>query len=333
MKAPFPARSVISIDDLSDSDLQSLFLRAEEFAKMNAEGNKKQPRLTGRTLFNLYFENSTRTRSSFEIAGKRLGMDVVNVTARTSSVSKGETLIDTVASLYSMNGDVIVMRHPRSGAAALINDHVKPIVLNAGDGSHQHPSQALLDAFTILQHKGDINGLKIVICGDILHSRVARSNVQLLTRLGAHVTLVAPPPLMPRQFQHMQNVTLMYDIRQAIVDADVVMMLRIQRERAAGSAIASVRDYSLRYGLNHKKLETAKPDVLVMHPGPINRGVELETPLADDVERSVILKQVEYGVAIREALLEFACGYLCSGKETNNLWPVGQNRQNKKDQS
>lgn len=311
MKAPFPARSIVSIDDLRDDDLQAIFLRAEEFAKMNAEGNKKQPKLTGRTLFNLYFENSTRTRSSFEVAGKRLGMDVVNVTARTSSVSKGETLIDTVASLYSMNGDVIVMRHPRSGASALISEHVKPIVINAGDGSFQHPSQALLDAFTIIQHKGEVQGLKIVICGDILHSRVARSNMMLLTRLGAKVTLVAPPPLMPREFAQLDNITLMYDIREAVVDADVVMMLRIQRERAAGSAIASVRDYALRYGLNHAKLEVANKDVLVMHPGPINRGVELETPLADDVERSVILKQVEYGVAIREALLEFACGYLC----------------------
>ena len=311
MKAPYSARSIVSIDDLSDEDLQAIFFRAEEFAKANAAGDKKQPVLTGRTLFNLYFENSTRTRSSFEVAGKRLGMDVVNVSARTSSVSKGESLIDTVASLYSMNGDVLVMRHPQSGAASLVRDHVKPIVLNAGDGSFQHPSQALLDAFTIIQHKGQVTGMKIVICGDILHSRVARSNMQLLTRLGASVTLVAPPPLMPREFAKLPNVTLSYDIRDAIVDADVVMMLRIQHERDSGSAIASVRDYSLRYGLNHIKLERAKKDVLVMHPGPINRGVELETPLADDVEKSVILKQVEYGVAIREALLEFACGYLC----------------------
>ncbi len=310
MTAPYASRSIVSIDDLRDEDIEAIFSRAQEFADANKRGDKKQPKLAGRTLFNLYFENSTRTRSSFELAGKRLGMDVINVSAAASSVSKGETLIDTVASLYAMSGDVLVLRHPESGSAQLVQDFAKPIVLNAGDGSHQHPSQALLDTFTILQKKPKIDGLKIVICGDIRHSRVARSNMQLLTRLGASVTLVAPPPLMVREFAGLPNITLSYDIREAIEDADVVMMLRIQRERKAGSAIASVRDYSLRYGLNHKKLERAKPDVLVMHPGPINRGVELETPLADDVERSIILKQVEYGVAVREAMLEYACGYL-----------------------
>lgn len=297
---------LLDTTSLSVNDITSIFDLAKSYVARNRKKDKKHPILKGRTIFNLFYENSTRTRASFELAGKRMGADVINLSVAHSSVAKGETLIDTAMTLDAMQADAIVIRHPEDGAARMISDYVKCSVINAGDGSHAHPTQALLDAMTILHYKKDITGLNIAICGDILGSRVARSNCDILTRLGANVTIVAPPPLMPAQPETL-GVSYNYDMKKGLADADIVMMLRIQRERLGGhgSAIASVRDYFESYGLTHKKLALAKPDALVMHPGPINRGVEIETTIADDIERSVILTQVEMGVAVRMALLEW----------------------------
>ena len=296
-------RHLIQIEGMAASDIQTILKAADAYVARNRAVDKKHKILGGRTLINLFFENSTRTRTSFELAGKRLSMDVINISASTSSTSKGETLLDTALTLNAMRADVIVVRHSSAGAVQLIAEKVDASVINAGDGAHEHPTQALLDALTIQREKGDIKGLKVAICGDIANSRVARSNIHLLKTLGATVSLVAPPTLMPTGVENF-GVNHTTDMRKGIEGADVVMMLRIQHERMKGSGIASVRDYFLRYGLSYDKLAHANKDALIMHPGPINRGVEIDTDVADDINRSAILDQVEMGVAVRQAVLE-----------------------------
>ncbi|MFZ2031828.1 MAG: aspartate carbamoyltransferase catalytic subunit, partial [Vitreimonas sp.] len=264
---------------------------------------KKLDTLRGRTLINLFFENSTRTQSSFELAGKRMGADVVNMSVKSSSVAKGETLIDTATTLNAMRPDLLVIRHGSSGAAELLSQKVDCAVINAGDGKHEHPTQALLDALTIRDRLGTIEGLVIAICGDILHSRVARSNVALLTMLGAQVRLVGPPTLMPAGAERW-GAKVFHDMRQGIKDADVVMMLRVQRERMDGGFFPSVREFFWFYGLDEEKLKYAKPGAVVMHPGPMNRGVEIDSSVADNPNISLIETQVRMGVAVRMAVLE-----------------------------
>jgi aspartate carbamoyltransferase catalytic subunit len=258
--------------------------------------------MAGQTQVNLFFEASTRTRASFELAGLRLGADVINMQSTGSSVSKGETLIDTAVTLNAMHLDVLVVRHQDSGAVKLLSDKVNCAVVNAGDGAHEHPTQALLDALTIRRRKGHLAGLEVAICGDVLHSRVARSNIHLLNTMGAHVRLIAPRTLMPSRVEEL-GVTPYCDMRKGLKDADIVMMLRVQNERMQGSYIPSVREYFDFFGLDKEKLALAKPDALIMHPGPMNRGVEIDSDVADDVERSVIREQVEMGVAVRMAVL------------------------------
>lgn len=296
-------RHLLDIATLNAGDITRILDVAETYVARNRAVDKKHSILKGRTLVNLFFENSTRTRSSFELAGKRLGMDVINISTAASSVSKGETLLDTALTLNAMQADAIVVRHNHAGAVQLIAEKLNASVINAGDGAHEHPTQALLDALTIRRRKGAIKGLKIAICGDISHSRVARSNLHLLTKLGAEVTVVAPPTLMPMDVGTL-GVKVSYNLREGLKDADIVMMLRIQFERIGGKAIASVRDYFHAYGLSYDALAYAKPDALVMHPGPMNRGVEIDSDVADDVMRSAILDQVEMGVAVRQAVLE-----------------------------
>lgn len=296
-------RHLIQIEGMDAETIHTILDAAEEYVTRNRATDKKHKILGGRTLINLFFENSTRTRTSFELAGKRLSMDVINISAAASSVSKGETLLDTAMTLNAMQADAIVVRSPHAGSVQLIAEKVDAIVINAGDGAHEHPTQALLDALTIRRKKARIEGLKVAICGDIANSRVARSNIHLLKTLGAHVTLVAPPTLMPTGVAGF-GVHYTNDMRAGLKDADVVMMLRIQNERMSGKGIASVRDYFMSYGLSYEKLSYAKADALVMHPGPMNRGVEIDTDVADDIQRSAILDQVEMGVAVRQAVLE-----------------------------
>ena len=296
-------RHLLQLEGMAAADISRILDVAEGYVDRNRAVDKKHKILGGRTLINLFFENSTRTRTSFELAGKRLSMDVVNISAAVSSISKGETLLDTAMTLNAMQADVIVVRHPNAGAVQLIAEKVDAHVINAGDGAHEHPTQALLDALTIRRAKRRLDGLKIAICGDISNSRVARSNIHLLKALGASVTLVAPPTLMPTDVAQF-GVAYTTDMREGLTDADVVMMLRIQHERMAGRGIASVRDYFMNYGLSREKLSHAKPDALIMHPGPMNRGVEIDTDIADDIQRSAILTQVEMGVAVRQAVLE-----------------------------
>jgi aspartate carbamoyltransferase catalytic subunit len=276
---------------------------AEDYVIKNRQLIKKESTLRGLTVINLFFENSTRTRTSFELAGKRLGADVINMSVSSSSVKKGETLLDTAMTLNAMHPDFIVMRHGESGSVHLLAQKVNCSVINAGDGRHEHPTQALLDALTIRQKKGRIEGLKVAICGDVMHSRVARSNILLLTRLGAEVRLVAPPTLMPAEVARL-GATPYYSMKDGLKDCDIVMMLRVQFERMEGNYIPSEKEYFQYYGLDYKKLSVARPDALVMHPGPINRGIEIDTVLADDIHRSVILDQVELGLAVRMAILD-----------------------------
>ena len=263
---------------------------------------KKFDILRGKTQINLFFEPSTRTQSSFELAGKRLGADVINMSLKQSSVAKGETLIDTAVTLNAMKPDLLIVRHQSAGAAELLSQKVDCSVVNAGDGSHEHPTQAILDTLTILHHKKRIEGLKIAICGDILHSRVARSNILMLSLLGANINLVAPKTLLPRNIDNFK-VNIYNDMRDGIKDVDVIMMLRLQNERMLSSYIPSAREYFRYYGLDEEKLSIAKNDAIVMHPGPMNRGVEIDTSVADNVQ-SVIKDQVEMGVAARMAILE-----------------------------
>ena len=296
-------RDLLAIEDLTRAEAIALLDRAEHFAPLLSASVKKLDTLRGRTLINLFFENSTRTQSSFELAGKRMGADVVNMAVKSSAMAKGETLIDTAATLNAMSPDLLVVRHASSGAAALLARKVSCSVINAGDGQHEHPTQALLDAFTIRREKGPIEGLTIAICGDIAHSRVARSNVRLLTLLGARVRLIGPPTLVPASAARW-GVEISHDMRQGLEGCDVIMMLRLQLERMQGGLIPSQREFFWFYGLDEDKLRLAKADALVMHPGPMNRGIEIDSRVADDPRVSLIEKQVRNGVAMRMAVLE-----------------------------
>ncbi|MBX6366822.1 MAG: aspartate carbamoyltransferase catalytic subunit [Rhodospirillales bacterium] len=299
----FRHRHLLGIDGLSAEEITYLLDLAERHVEPNRQGDKKRSVLRGRTIINLFFENSTRTRTSFELAGKRLGGDVINMSTSVSSIKKGETLIDTAVTLNAMHPDVLVVRHPESGAVQLLSEKVDCAVINAGDGSHEHPTQALLDALTIRRNKGRIAGLLVAICGDILHSRVARSNIQLLNTMGARVRLVAPKTLLPAQVERL-GVEVFHDMRKGLEGVDIVMMLRLQTERMHGSFVPSIREYFHFFGLDRDKLAAAKPNALIMHPGPMNRGVEIDSEVADDIDRSVIRQQVEMGVAVRMACLE-----------------------------
>ncbi len=306
--AAFPHESLVGIGGLAPHEILFLLDEAEQWVELNRHPQKHDDRLTGLTIINAFFENSTRTLLSFEIAGKRLGADVVNMHVAQSSIKKGETLIDTAMTLNAMHADAIVIRHGSSGAVQLIADKVDCPVLNAGDGQHEHPTQALLDALTIrhaLRNKtgGSFNGLTVTLCGDILHSRVARSNILCLTSLGAHVRICAPPALIPADIEAMQA-EVFHDFDAALDGADVVMMLRLQLERMQGQFIPSAREYRHLFGLTAERLARARPDALVMHPGPMNRGVEIDSDVADLADRSHITRQVEMGVAIRMACLD-----------------------------
>ena len=295
-------RHLLGIDHLSVAEITGLLDLAEDYVALNRAPAKKQALLRGRTLINLFFEASTRTQSSFELAGKRLGADVLNMSVRTSSVSKGETLIDTATTLNAMRPDILVVRHQDSGAAELLARKLDCSVVNAGDGAHEHPTQALLDALTIRRNKGAIEALTVAICGDIAHSRVARSNIILLNALGARVRVVAPSTLLPPGIENF-GVEVCRDMRQGLRNADIVMMLRLQRERMNGSLVPSTQEYFAYFGLDERKLAYAKPDALVMHPGPMNRGVEIDSSVADGAQ-SLVREQVEMGVAVRMAVLE-----------------------------
>jgi aspartate carbamoyltransferase catalytic subunit len=299
----FPHRHILGIEGLSEQEITLLLDKAEEYVDQNRQADKKTDILRGRTIINLFFENSTRTLTSFELAGKRLGADVINMAVATSAVKKGETLIDTAMTLNAMHPDILVVRHGDSGATQLLSEKVNCSVINAGDGSHEHPTQALLDALTIRRRRGRLEGLLIAICGDILHSRVARSNILLLMTMGARVRVVAPKTLLPSGIENM-GVEVFTDMKEGLKDCDIVMMLRLQNERMDGNFIPSIREYFLFFGLDYDKLSQAKPDALIMHPGPANRGVEIDSVVADDFSRSVIREQVEMGVAVRMACLE-----------------------------
>ena len=302
-KVQFSHRHLLGIEGLSPTEI-SLFLdRSETYVKQNRRTKKSLALLQGRTIVNLFFEDSTRTRTSFELAGKRLGGDIINMSVATSSIKKGETLIDTSMTLNAMHPDVLVVRHPNSGAVKLLSEKVNCAVINGGDGSHEHPTQALLDALTIRRRRGSLNGLQVAICGDVTHSRVARSNIHLLNTMGARVRLIAPRTLIPPGIDRM-GVEIFHDMAEGIENCDIVMMLRLQRERMDGNFLPSIREYFHFFGLDYKKLSHAKEDALIMHPGPMNRGVEIDTDVADDVGRSVIREQVEMGVAVRMAVLE-----------------------------
>ncbi|WP_027284175.1 aspartate carbamoyltransferase catalytic subunit [Rubritepida flocculans] len=298
-----PGRHLLAIEGLQPPHISALLDLAESYALLNRQGKTQRDLLKGRTLINLFFEDSTRTRTSFELAGKRLGADIVNMSVSTSSVNKGETLLDTAATLNAMNTDLLVVRHAQSGAPALLAQKVDAAVINAGDGTHEHPTQALLDALTIRRRKGRLQGLVVAICGDVLHSRVARSNIHLLSAMGARVRIVGPPTLIPAAAARL-GVEVHHDMRAGLSDADVVMMLRLQRERMAAGLVPSAREFFRFYGLDAAKLRHARPDAIVMHPGPMNRGVEIDSAIADDPERSVIGEQVEMGVAVRMAVLD-----------------------------
>jgi aspartate carbamoyltransferase catalytic subunit len=295
-------KHLLGIEGLSPSEISGLLDLAEEFVDLNRQIEKKRASLRGRTQINLFFESSTRTQSSFELAGKRLGADVMNMSVSSSAMRKGETLVDTAMTLNAMHPDILVVRHHASGATALLAGKLDCSVINAGDGAHEHPTQALLDALTIRRNKGRIEGLLVAICGDILHSRVARSNILLLTAMGARVRVVAPSTLLPPGVERL-GVEVARDMREGLADADIVMMLRLQLERMNGSFVPSMSEYFHFYGLDQKKLAYAKKDALVMHPGPMNRGVEIDSTVADGAQ-SLIREQVEMGVAVRMAVLE-----------------------------
>ena len=299
---PFRQRHLISIADLKQHEIIDLLDRAERMVPVSRQERKSLPTLSGKTQINLFFEPSTRTQSSFEIAGKRLGALVVNMSVKTSSVSKGETLVDTAATLNAMRPDVLVVRHGAAGAVELLSQKVGCSVVNAGDGAHEHPTQALLDALTIRRHKGRIAGLTVAICGAIANSRVARSNLLLLGALHVRTRVIAPRNLLPPGIEHLAT-EVFTDMEEGLKGVDVVMMLRLQHERASGKMIPSVREYYRFYGLDAEKLAFANPDAIVMHPGPMNRGVEIDPAIADG-SRSVITDQVEMGVAVRMAVLD-----------------------------
>jgi aspartate carbamoyltransferase catalytic subunit len=298
----YPHRHLLGIKGLSPEDIEHLLDRAEKAVAISRQPEKKTSTLRGRTQINLFYEASTRTQSSFELAGKRLGADVMNMSVASSSVKKGETLIDTAMTLNAMRPDILIIRHSSAGAAALLAQKVGCSVVNAGDGAHEHPTQALLDALTIRRAKGRIGRLTVAICGDILHSRVARSNIILLNALGAAVRVVAPSTLLPSGIRDM-GVTVHNAMAEGLKGVDVVMMLRLQRERMAGAMVPSVREYFRYFGLDAEKLKAANDGALVMHPGPMNRGVEIASEIADGPQ-SVIQEQVEMGVAVRMAVME-----------------------------
>ena len=299
-------KHLLGIQDLSISDVKLILGEAKKFISLNKSKNKKLDILRGKTQINLFFEPSTRTQSSFELAGKRLGADVMSMNITNSAIKKGETLIDTAMTLNAMHPDIIVVRHQDSGASNLLSQKVNCSVLNAGDGRREHPTQALLDALTIIEKKKKIEGLRVAICGDILHSRVARSNIFLLNMLGAEVNIVAPTNLMPKDIEKF-GVKTFSNMKEGVKDCDIVMMLRLQNERMNSSFLSSNREYYEYYGLTPDKLEKAKKDAIIMHPGPMNRGIEIDTKLADDINKSVIKEQVELGVAVRMACLKIFC--------------------------
>jgi aspartate carbamoyltransferase catalytic subunit len=296
-------RDLLGIEGLSPDRVSAILDLSEFYVALNRNAHKKSDVLRGRTLILLFFETSTRTRTSFELAGKRLGADVINISVASSAIKKGETLIDTAMTLNAMHPDVIVVRHPDAGAVRLLANHVNCSVINAGDGSHEHPTQALLDALTIRNHKGRLDGLRVAICGDVLHSRVARSNILLLNMMGSQVRLVAPPTLVPPAVERL-GVEVFHDMRRGLEECDIIMMLRLQAERMQGTFVPSTREYFRYFGLDEEKLAMARPDALIMHPGPMNRGVEIDSRVADDITRSAILEQVELGLAVRQACLD-----------------------------
>ena len=322
----FPHRHLLGIEGLSPSAITLLLDLAESYVEQNRQIDKKQSLLRGRTQINLFFEASTRTRTSFELAGKRLGADVINMSVEGSAIKKGETLIDTAMTLNAMHPDALVVRHPESGAVELLSQKIDGAVINAGDGSHEHPTQALLDALTIRRRKGRLEGLTVAICGDIAHSRVARSNIALLNTMGARVRVVAPPTLLPAAIERL-GVEVFHDMLAGLESCDIIMMLRLQTERMQGTFVPSVREYFRFYGLDQEKMAAAKEDALIMHPGPMNRGVEIDTDLADDIDRSVIREQVEMGVAVRMACLDALLQPLANrSPDTSPLRIEGANR-------
>ena len=314
----FRARHLLGIEHLAPDEITTLLDLADSYVDLNRRDVKHDTALTGLTQINMFFENSTRTQASFEIAGKRLGADVMNMHMQASSVKKGETLIDTAMTLNAMHPDLLVVRHPNSGAVHLLAQKVNCAVLNAGDGRHEHPTQALLDALTIRRAKGRLHRLTVAICGDIAHSRVARSNILLLGKMEARIRLVGPPTLMPSGAADW-GVEVCTTMEEGLKDADVVMMLRLQKERMDGGFIPSEREYYHRYGLDGKKLAHARDDAIVMHPGPMNRGVEIDGTIADDINRSVIQDQVEMGVAVRMAAMNLLARNLHPLEETSGV--------------
>ena len=305
----FAHRHLLGIEQLSAPDILQILDLADGYVELNRQPDKRSAKLRGRTQINLFYEASTRTQASFELAGKRLGADVMNMAVQVSSVRKGETLIDTALTLNAMHPDLLVVRHHASGAVALLSEKVNCAVLNAGDGRHEHPTQALLDALTIRRRKGRLQRLTVAICGDIANSRVARSNILCLNKLENRVGVIAPPTLLPSGVERF-GVEVFTDMDEGLRGCDVVMMLRIQNERLTGAAVPSTREYFHRWGLTAEKLALAREDAIVMHPGPMNRGVEIDAEVADDLNRSVIREQVEMGVAVRMAGLELLAGNL-----------------------
>jgi aspartate carbamoyltransferase catalytic subunit len=322
-------KHLLGIRELSVDQITHLLDTAETFRDVSKREIKKVPALRGRTVINLFFEPSTRTRTSFEIAAKRLSADAVNISISTSSVSKGETLLDTARNLEAMAPDCIVIRHSSAGAPLHLSRVCNAAIVNAGDGAHEHPTQALLDALTIREHKGKIDGLKIAIIGDALHSRVARSNIYLLAKLGATIALAGPATLVPREFEGLieQGVRVEEKIEAAIDGADVVMILRVQRERQTDAFFPSMREYAVHYGLHINHLDLAAPKAIVMHPGPMNRGIEISSEIADG-GRSLILDQVTNGVAVRMAVLYLLAGG--AGKSENVAVKNGKNGRKKR---
>ncbi|MBA2494322.1 MAG: aspartate carbamoyltransferase catalytic subunit [Acidobacteria bacterium] len=315
MNKPFRRRDLLGIRNLSAEEIIGILDTAENFREINSREIKKVPTLRGKTVINLFFEASTRTRTSFELAAKRLSADAVNISVSSSSLSKGETLIDTALTLDAMSPDCIVVRHSSAGVPHQLAKFSKAAVINAGDGANEHPTQALLDAMTIREHKKMIKGLQVAIIGDILHSRVARSNIHLLTKLGATVRVSGPRTLVPNDFQHFveKNLLVATNIEKAIEGADVVMILRIQKERQDSAFFPTLREYAIHYGLTQERLNLAKPNAIVLHPGPMNRGIEIASDVADS-SRSLILDQVKYGVAVRMAVLYLATGGMPIGE-------------------
>lgn len=305
--AEFKHKHIIALRDLSKDDIELLISTAENMREINSRDIKKVPTLRGKTIINLFYESSTRTRTSFEIAGKRLSADTVNIAPSNSSATKGETLADTALNLLAMKPDIIVMRHAVSGSHYFLANKINCSIINAGDGAHEHPSQGLLDMLTMKDRFGRLDGLKVAIVGDITHSRVARSNIQGLTKLGSSVYLAGPPTMLPPGVEKLGDVTVCATMNEALQDADVVMMLRIQQERQGKTLMPNAREYSRYFGLNPTNIKLAKPNAMIMHPGPINRGVEMSSSMVDG-DQSWVLKQVENGVAVRMAMLYHVCG-------------------------